>query len=180
MIVTDDDEIAFRARSMRNQGRDPGAGWLAHARLGFNYRLSEINCALGIVQMRRLEQINHKRARVAGWYSQRLADEPRLTMQRIGDEVGMSWFVMVLRLRDEYTQEQRDDILKALSERGVGCNNYFTPIHLQPFYRAQFGYKSGDFPVTEALSARTIALPFHNALSEADVDEVVSALTALL
>ena len=180
MIVTDDDEIAFRARSMRNQGRDPGAGWLAHARLGFNYRLSDINCALGVVQMRRLEEINHKRARVAGWYTQRLADEPRLTMQRIPDEVGMSWFVMVLRLRDEYTQEQRDEILKALRKRGVGCNNYFTPIHLQPFYREQFGYKPGDFPVTEALSARTIALPFHNALREADVDEVVSALTALL
>ncbi|MCH7872380.1 MAG: DegT/DnrJ/EryC1/StrS family aminotransferase [Planctomycetes bacterium] len=152
MIVTDDDEIAFRARSMRNQGRDPGAGWLAHARLGFNYRLSEINCALGVVQMRRLAEINAKRSLVASWYVQRLADEQRVTMQRIGAEVGMSWFVLVLRLNDDYTQAQRDNILDALRQRGIGCNNYFTPIHLQPFYQERFDYQPGDFPITEALS----------------------------
>ena len=165
---------------MRNQGRDPDAGWLAHARLGFNYRLSDINCALGVVQMRRLEEINARRSQIASWYLERLIDERRVTMQRIGDEVGMSWFVLVVRLSDDYTQEQRDNILDALRQRGIGCNNYFTPIHLQPFYQERFDYKAGDFPVTEALSARTIALPFHNGLSEVDVDEVVNTLSGLL
>ena len=176
MIVTNDDEIAFRVRSLRNQGRDPDAGWLQHARLGFNYRLSDINCALGAVQMQRLDAFIETRARVAGWYRQRFADEPRITMMRVPDDVRISWFVMVVRLSDDYAQEDRDRILAKLRAAGIGCSNYFTPIHLQPFYQREHGYKPGDFPVTEALSARTLALPFHNKLSEADVNTVVSEL----
>jgi perosamine synthetase len=180
MVVTNDDELTFRARSLRNQGRDPDAGWLQHARLGFNFRLSDINCAIGVVQMRRLDEIVAKRSQVADWYRQRLADEPRIAFQAVPTEVGMSWFVLVVRLADEYTQENRDRILTRLREAGVACSDYFTPIHLQPFYREQFGYKPGDFPVTEALSARTLALPFHCGLSEGDVDQVVNALRSLL
>lgn len=180
MIVTDDDQVAFLARSMRSQGRDPGAGWLAHARLGFNYRLSEINCALGVVQMRRLEEISAKRAQVAAWYQQALADESRISFQRIPADVQMSWFVMVVRLSDDYTPEKRDDILGGLRKQGIGCSNYFTPIHLQPFYRETWRYKPGNFPITEALSARTIALPFHNKLSESDVQRVASTLRSML
>jgi len=180
MIVTDDDRLASLARSLRNQGRDPEAGWLQHARLGFNYRISDINCAIGIVQMSRLDEILAKRARVAGWYRQRLADEPRVRMMKVPDEVDIAWFVMVLRLADDYEQADRDRILAALRERGIGCSNYFTPIHLQPFYQSDLGYRAGDFPVTEALSARTIALPFHNHLTEEQVDRVVRELRALL
>ena len=180
MVVTSDDEIAFAVRSLRNQGRDPDAGWLAHARLGFNYRLPDINCAIGIEQMRRLDEMLQKRARVARWYVERLADERRIRLQRIPPEVSMSWFVFVVRLADEYSQARRDEILHRLQQRGIGCGNYFTPIHLQPFYRTQFGYEPGDFPLTELLSARTVALPFHNHLSEADVDAVVRELRQLL
>ncbi len=180
MIVTSDDRVAFLCRSLRNQGRDPDAGWLAHARLGFNYRLPDINCAVGIVQMRRLGEILARRARVAQWYVERLCDERRVTLQRIPADVHMSWFVFVVRLGDEYSQQRRDEILAGLAQRGIGCSNYFSPIHLQPFYRERFGYKPGDFPVTEALAARTIALPFHNGVSEADVDRVVAALRSLL
>jgi perosamine synthetase len=180
MVVTNDDQIAFLVRSLRNQGRDPDAGWLQHARLGFNYRISDINCALGIVQMQRLDEILAKRARVAGWYRERLADEPRVTMMKIRDDVQIAWFVMVVRLSDDYSQQDRDQILARLRSTGVACSNYFTPIHLQPFYQEQHGYRPGDFPVTEALSARTVALPFHNHLSEADVDTVVRELRKLL
>lgn len=180
MIVTNDERVAFIARSLRNQGRDPDAGWLAHARLGFNYRMPDINCAMGVVQMKRLDEILSARSRVAGWYVDRLRDERRVTMQRVPEEVDISWFVFVVRLSDEYSQERRDGIMKKLGGQGIGTNNYFTPIHLQPFYREKFGYKPGDFPITEALSARTIALPFHNHLKEADVDRVVKALRALL
>ncbi len=180
MIVTDDDQLAFLTRSLRNQGRDPDAGWLQHARLGFNYRICDLNCALGAAQMQRLDEILSKRARVAGWYQQRLADEPRVAMMRIPDDVQVAWFVMVVRLSDDYSQQDRDRILAGLRQVGVACSNYFTPIHLQPFYQEQHGYKPGDFPITENLSARTVALPFHNHLSEADVDVAVTELRKLL
>jgi perosamine synthetase len=180
MIVTNDDQLAFLSRSMRNQGRDPDAGWLQHARLGYNYRICDINCALGTVQMRRLDEILARRAQVAGWYRQRVVDEPRLTMMHIPEDVQIAWFVMVLRLSDDYAQADRDRILTRLREVGVACSNYFTPIHLQPFYQAQHGYRQGDFPITEALSARTLALPFHNLLGEDDVEAVMTELRKLL
>lgn len=179
MIVTNDDQIARACRVMRNQGRDPGAGWLSHAQLGFNYRLPDINCAIGAVQMRRLDEILAKRARVGGWYLDRLRDEKRVSTQRVPADVRMSWFVMVVKLASDYSREQRDAILHKLNEQGIGCREYFTPIHLQPFYQ-EMGYRQGQFPVTEAVSSRTIALPFHNHLSEADVDRVVAALRKLL
>lgn len=180
MITTDDDTIANLAQSMRNQGRDPEAGWLAHARLGYNYRLPDINCAIGVVQMERVEEILSARERVAGWYRERLADEPRVQMQQVHPKARMSWFVMVVRLIDDYTQDDRDRILSQLRERGIGCNNYFTPIHLQPFYREQFGCKEGDFPITEGLASRTIALPFFGAMTERQVETACTALSELL
>lgn len=180
MIVTNDERIAFLTRSLRNQGRDPDAGWLQHARLGFNARLTDIASALGIAQMRRLDQILARRELVAGWYRQRLADEPRVSLMHVPPEVKISWFVFVVRLADQYSQADRDRILHQLRAAGVQCSNYFTPIHLQPFYRERFGYGPGDFPITEALSARTVALPFHNRLTEADVDRVVRTLRSLL
>ncbi|MGE3180845.1 MAG: DegT/DnrJ/EryC1/StrS family aminotransferase, partial [Phycisphaerae bacterium] len=180
MVVTDDDEIARICRSLRNQGRDPNSGWLAHARLGFNFRLPDINCAVGVEQMRRLDEIIAKRKQVAKWYADRLRGDDRYRMQKVLDEVELNPFVMVVRLSDDYSREQRDQILSALHTRGIGCGNYFTPIHLQPFYREDLGFKEGDFPVTEALSARTVALPFHNHLTESEVDFVVDTFQGLL
>lgn len=179
MVVTNDDKLAFIARSARSQGRDPEAGWLQHARLGFNYRLPDINCAIGIVQMKRCDEILAKRAQVAAWYQERWAGDSRVSMQRIPSEVKMSWFVMVVRLADNYSQAHRDMMLKRLNERGIGCRDYFTPIHLQPFYQ-EIGYRQGQFPITEALSSRTISLPFHNGLSEGDVERVVKEFKSLL
>lgn len=180
MVVTDDDAIAEIVRSVRNQGRGSDGAWLTHVRLGYNYRLPDINCAIGIEQMRRLDEILQRRSQVAGWYLERLRDESRLMLQKHLPGVKLSWFVFVVRLTDDYTQQDRDRILNELRRRGIGCSNYFTPIHLQPFYRERFGYRPGAFPLTEALSARTIALPFHNRLSEQDVDRVVRTLRELL
>jgi perosamine synthetase len=180
MIVTDDDRIAGLCRSMRNQGRDAEGGWLAHARFGYNYRLSDIQCAMGLAQLRRIEQLLAVRNRVAKWYQERLCEEPRLRLQRIRPDVEMSWFVFVVRLAESYTQEDRDRILRGLRERGIGCSNYFAPIHLQPFYVERFGYRAGMFPKCEALAARTIALPFHHELTESDVDCVCRELGDLL
>lgn len=180
MIVTNDDQIAFVCRSLRNQGRDPDAGWLAHARLGFNYRLPDINCAVGIEQMKRLDEIIAKRKRVAGWYHAQLEGDKRYSTQALLPGVELHPFVMVVKLSDEYTREKRDAILNNLKARKIGCNNYFTPLHLQPFYVRDHGYREGQFPICESVSARTIALPFHNHLTEADVAHVVKVFKTLL
>jgi perosamine synthetase len=180
MIVTSDEQIADLARSYRNQGRDTGGGWLAHPRMGYNYRMCDINAALGLVQLGRIDEIMAARTQVARWYQERLADETRLSLQKIHPDVGMSWFVFVVRLNDDYTQEQRDSLLVALRDRGIGCSNYFVPIHLQQFYQDDYGCREGDFPICEALAARTMALPFHHELTEADVDRVCRELRSLL
>jgi len=180
MVVANDEHIHQMVVSLRNQGRDTQGGWLAHARLGYNFRISEINCALGIAQMKRIDEILAKRDRVAGYYLKRLRDEPRVCLQKIHPDCRISWFVLVVRLDDRYTRADRDRMLDELRSQGIQCSNYFPPIHLQPFYQEQFGYKSGDFPICEALSDRTVALPFHGLLTEQEVDTVCKALHRLL
>lgn len=180
MITTNDDELARLCRSMRNQGRDTGMGWLSHERLGYNYRMSDIQAAIGVEQVHRIDEILGKRAQVAAWYRERLKDESRIEWQANDPECKRSWFVFVIKLADDYSEAQRNNMIAALRERGIGCSNYFAPIHLQPFYMKQFGYKPGDFPVCERVAARTIALPFHNALTQSDIDEVCATIESLL
>lgn len=180
MITTNDDELARLCRSMRNQGRDTGMGWLSHERLGYNYRMSDIQAAIGVEQVRRIDEILAKRDQVAAWYQDRLKDESRIEWQHNDPECRRSWFVFVIKLADDYSEEQRNNLIANLRERGIGCSNYFAPIHLQPFYMSEFGYKKGDFPVCERVAARTIALPFHNRVTQSDIDEVCSTLESLL
>ena len=180
VVATNDDGVAALWRSMRNQGRSESAAWLQHERLGYNYRLSDINCALGLGQLARLPGMLAKRERVAGWYAERLKGLPDVVVPEARAGERISWFVYVVRLGDRFSREDRDRVLAELRERGIGCGNYFTPIHLQPFYREMFGFKEGDFPVTESVAARTIALPFYNELSEEQVDEVVASLARAL
>jgi perosamine synthetase len=179
MIVTDDDRFADLCSSLRNQGRDAGAGWLAHARLGYNYRLADINAALGLAQLKRLPEFLRMRSEVARRYLEKLARLEELVLPAPYEDGELSWFVFVVRLADRFTQRDRDAVLESLRRDGIGCNNYFTPIHLQPFYR-ELGYKPGDFPVCEKVSARTIALPFYNRLAEKDQDLVVATLKSAL
>jgi len=183
IIITDDDALADSCRSLRNQGRAPGAAWLAHDRVGYNYRLSDINCALGIAQLARIEEFVEKRARVADRYTKLLAGEDRVITPKTPAGCKMSWFVYVIRLADRYTQQQRDTLIQKLHARGIQVSNYFPPMYLQPFLVDRFGYKKGDYPVTDAVAKSTMALPFHNNLSEADAklvcDELKSALDKL-
>ena len=180
VVVTDNENIALLCRSLRNQGRDDDSSWLAHARLGYNYRLSDINCALGLAQLERIDEILEKRARVAEMYNQRIKDAEGIRIPFVSGNIKMSWFVYVVLLDEKYDREDRDRILLGLRERGIGCNNYFVPIHLQPFYMEMFGYKKGDFPITEYTAERTIALPFYNNLQEQQIDYVVQSLKTLL
>ena len=178
MIVTNEEKIASLCRSLRNQGRDDGMGWLAHKRLGYNYRLSDINCALGIAQLERIDEMLQKREMVAARYNDLLKDIVNTPETMAGSK--RSWFVYVVRLGESYSKKDRDEILKKLSEKGIGCNNYFPPIHLQPFYREMFGYKESDFVITESVSERTIALPFHNNLKEEEIRYVVDNLKTIV
>jgi perosamine synthetase len=149
---------------------------LSHARLGYNYRLADINAAVGVVQMKRLEAIVEARQRVAHEYISMLLDEPHLILPTIDDETTMSWFVFVVRLTGDLDATDRDAILAYLRNHHIGCSNYFPPIHLQPFYMAEHGFKRGDFPMTEYVADRTIALPFHNRLTRMEVERVVHHL----
>lgn len=198
MITTDDDAIAEACRSLRNQGRDAGSGWLAHQRLGYNFRMSDINAALGLAQLQRIDEVFDARSKVRCWYLARLpmdlgisselheaheelpGEAKRVRWQRSHMHGETSWFVFVIRLGDQYTQADRDRILTELRARGIGCSNYFAPIHLQPFYVERFGFKVGDFPTCEHVAARTIALPFHHELTKNDVDRVCRELMSLL
>jgi perosamine synthetase len=176
MIVTDDKKIAMLCKSMRNQGRSEEGKWLQHERLGFNYRISDINCALGIAQLERIEEILAKREWVARKYNQRLEGVEELITPKFYDDKKISWFVYVVRLSDKYDMDGRDAILKKLRQQGIGCSDYFSPIHLQPFYKKKFGFRHGDFPVTERVSERTIALPFYNNLEEEQIEIVCERL----
>lgn len=180
VIVTSDEEIAKLCISMRNQGRDEGDSWLQHGRLGYNYRISDMNCALGIAQLERLDEILEKRQKVAQMYNQRLKGLREVKTPYVSSYVKMSWFVYVVQLSNSYTQEDRDRILEESEKRGIGCSNYFTPIHLQPFYREMFGFEEGDFPITEKVSKSTIALPFYNNLAEKQIDYVCENLKETL
>jgi perosamine synthetase len=182
VVVTDNDNIADLCRAMRNQGRGEGDQWLQHSCLGYNYRISEINCALGLAQLERIDKIIEARARVARLYNERLETVNDITVPPLEirkDNSKISHFVYVIRLSENYTRKDRDGILNILQAKGIGCSNYFTPIHLMPMYR-ELGYQEGQFPVTESVAARTIALPFYNRLTESEIDYIVKQLRELL
>jgi perosamine synthetase len=179
MIVTDDDYFADTCQSLRNQGRD-GMNWLAHARLGFNYRLSEINAALGVAQVSRLDQILENRRQVAQWYMERLMTNRYLILPTLQDDTHMSWFVFVVRLNDLFEPGERDQIIRELRSQNIGCSNYFPPIHLQPYMQQQLNTKIGDMPICEYVAARTLALPFFTRMTERQVDHVCEMLEKTL
>jgi len=181
VIVTDDAKIAARCRSWRNQGRSEADGWLEHDSLGYNYRLSELNCALGISQFSRLPEILAARTRVAELYDEILRDCSDVAAPALTEPGAViSWFVYVVRLSDEFDRTDRNHVIATLQQQGIGCRNYFPPIHLQPLYRNAFGFGPGDFPVAEHVADRTIALPFFNRLSAGEISSVCNSLQAAL
>jgi perosamine synthetase len=174
MVTLGDAALKERIDSERNQGRAPDMGWLDHDRLGFNYRLTDIACAIGLVQLRRLDGMLADRARVAGWYREALAGVEGLELpcpDAGGDRRG--WFVFVVQVPRE---RDRDEVIRALRARGVQCKPYLPAIHLMSFYRERFGHREGEFPVCEDVAARSLALPFFPAMTEGQVARVAAAL----
>ena len=177
-LVSPSAEIKERVDSERNQGRAPDMGWLDHDRLGFNYRLSDIACALGLAQLERLDAMLADRARVAALYGEALAGVEGLELpcsDRDGDR--RSWFVYVVQLPPG---ADRDATVRAMRERGIDTKPYLPAIHLMSFYRERFGHRAGEFPVCEDVAARSLALPFFPELTEGQVARVAHNLAELL
>jgi perosamine synthetase len=163
-----------RIDSERNQGRAPDMGWLDHDRLGFNYRLDDLSCALGIAQLERLDDLLAERSRVAAVYNDALADVEGLDLpcpDAGGDR--RSWFVYVVQLPPGV---ERDAAVVALRERGVDSKPYLPAIHLYSFYRERFGHREGEFPVCEDVARRSLALPFFPGLTEGQAERVIDAV----
>jgi dTDP-4-amino-4,6-dideoxygalactose transaminase len=178
MIVTNRQDWAQLFYSLRNQGRDVFDAWLNHSRLGYNYRLDEMSAALGLSQLGRLDELLSNRERVAGWYNERLASLEGIEVPTIAPTTTrMSWFVYTVRITHP---AGRDVVIRELLEEGIPSRPYFTPIHLQPFYRGIFGYARGDFPATEYLGDVSLALPFSGVMTEEQVDYVCDALRRIL
>jgi perosamine synthetase len=177
MMVSDDLAVVARLRSERNQGRAADMGWLDHGGLGFNYRLSDVASALGVAQVEKLDRMLASRARVAGLYEQGLSalDGVKTPSAGRGNEL-RSWFVYTVQLPEE---TDRDATIASLAEGGVSSKAYLPCIHLFPHLR-ELGYREGQFPVAEAASARSLALPFFPAMSESQVSQVCEALAESL
>jgi len=178
MIITDDDQAANMIRALRNQGRSPGDTWLQHTYLGYNYRLPEMSAALGWVQMSRLDEMLDKREQVAHWYEEGLRDVPDVEIPTIvPSTTRMSWFVYVIRFAPKLN---RDALSTALKMRGIPNRPYFIPIHLQPYMVERFGYQTGDFPNTEDLGNRGLAIPFSGVMTEEQVVTVCEAVREVM
>lgn len=176
MILTNSQEFADLCRSLASHGRKVKNGkWLEHVRLGYNYRLNEMSCAVGLSQVRRINETVKKRQHVASLYNKKLRGLKNIEIPYVAENVKMHWWIYVIKMSGDLG-DKRDEIMKKLSEKGIGCRDYFKSIHLQPFYVKKFGYKRGDYPIAESASDRTIALPFFNNLKEKDIDRVVKVL----
>jgi perosamine synthetase len=184
MVVCPDATIKDRVDSERNQGRAADMGWLDHDRLGFNYRLSELACALGLAQLERLDALLAARVALAASYEHRLAATDRPAAldglelpcpDADGDR--RSPFAYVVQVPRGV---ERDAVITELRARGIDSKPYLPAIHLMTFYRERFGHREGELPVCEDVARRSLAMPFFPGLSESDVDRVCEALAAAL
>ena len=172
VVLTDDDALYLLLKSLTNQGRSDDGAWLVHSRLGFNYRLSDVHAAIGIAQIERLDWMQDARARIAGRYQARMASVDGVTPMYEGPQ-RRSWFVYAPRLDPDL---DRDAIIGRLEAEGVSAKPYLPCIHLQPYYRTDHGHAPGELPVTEEISASTIALPFFCEMTDEQVDRVCDTM----
>lgn len=188
VLITSDEKVAAFARRLRNQGRDPALDWDQHTDVGFSYRLSDINCALGISQLDRVEAVVQKRQKLAEAYDQALDKMGEIVRPPLSSSVGrISWFVYPIRLAAEFDLRERDLICEAMLRKGIGTGRYFAPLHRQPVLRTHLFAKdakewgtrsrsSSTLSQAEFVADRLIALPFFNELTEAEIQEVCGAL----
>jgi perosamine synthetase len=178
MVTTANAEVKERADSERNQGRAPDMDWLDHDRLGFNYRLSDLACALGLAQLEHLDDMLAGRARAAASYADALTGIEGLSLPcPEAGRVRRGWFVYVVQLPHVF---DRDTVVRAMHERGIPTKPYFPAVHLMSFYRERFGHREGEFPVCEDVAARSIALPFFPEMTDGQIERVAETLRDVL
>jgi perosamine synthetase len=178
MIVTNSKKIVTTCMELRNQGRALNSAWLEHKVLGYNYRLNEMSATLGVSQLFRIDKSIARNRRIAGWYDKYLAPYAHLVKTPQATEHNThSYFVYVVQILGA---KKRDRVIDELRKRSIGSRPYLPSIHMFEFYRKRFGYKKGDFPISEAVSERSMALPIYHGLSEKDVQFIVKTLVSIL
>jgi perosamine synthetase len=174
VLTTADRKFADHARRLRNQGRDPALDWYQQSEVGYSYRLSEMNCALGVEQLKRIELIVERRQKLAQLYDQKLAEIPEVIHPPLTkNHSKISWFVYIVQLTADFNVADRDSICTAMASRGIATARYFAPLHRQPIAQ---GLATHPLPHTEFVADRVIALPFFNELTELEIEEVCLAL----
>jgi perosamine synthetase len=179
-VVTSNPDIAIKIRKLRNQGREDSESWFQHSELGYNYRISDINCALGVEQLRRIDTILDRRETIARKYDQLLSGNPNVKLPALGlPGRKISWFVYTVRLSGRFDQVHRDWIVDKMKSRGIAVGRYFAPIHLQPIYKS-CSHEKVVLPVTEFHASRALALPFFNGIQDGEIGEVCETLLELI
>ena len=169
IILTNNPQINAYCKSATNQGRSDNLQWLTHDKLGFNYRLDEMSAALGVSQLRKIDYLIKRRKEIAHEYTKRLASIQQIQVPTVQQKNRSTWFVYAIKV----AAEKRNELIEHLRNNEIQSKAYFSPaIHLQPFYISEYGYKQGDFPVTESLSNQTLVLPFYPELTLAEIDQV--------
>ncbi|HLV95585.1 MAG TPA: DegT/DnrJ/EryC1/StrS family aminotransferase [Candidatus Acidoferrales bacterium] len=180
MIVTNDARLARVCRSLRNQGRDESAAWLRHERLGYNYRLSELHCALGLAQLERIDELLAAREQVALGYARLLSGIPRIALPCDPPDRKRSWFVYVIRVVGPSASSLRRKLIEGLRTRGIACQTYFPAIHLQPYFRGVPLTPVRPLPQTESASDSCVALPFFSSMTSEQTEEVCTAVREIV
>lgn len=179
MLVTHDKKVYELAKSLRNQGRAPNMQWLDHDRLGFNYRIDEMSAAMGVAQLQQLSLSIRERQKIAAWYKKHFAPYKEwIITPVVAAENKHTYFVYVVQVRKKSIK--RDDLIVRLAKKGVGSKPYLPSIHLFSFYKKLLGTRRGDFPISEKVSSRTLALPIYVGLTEKDIQSIVRTLIACL
>jgi perosamine synthetase len=179
MVVTDRKDIYNLCCSLRNQGRTEDMQWLDHERLGYNYRMDELSAALGLAQLKRIDWLIEERQKVARFYGEYLKNFSDLVQVPVTASFNTNtWFVYVVKIKNK--KINRDEIIKRLRQEGISSKPYLPSIHLFDFYRKEFSYKEGDFPVSEDVSRYSLALPFYVGLKKKDIGYIVNKLINIL
>ena len=184
MVTTSDPKLAQKLRRFRNHGIDSDArqrqlegGWMYRMiELGYNYRLSDINCALGLSQLHKLDANLARRRGIAARYNDAFSRLPAVIVPRVRADAIPAWHLYPLRLDLPRLRAGRAEVFSALRAENIGVNVHYIPVHLHPYYRDRFGFKDGEFPVAEGAYEALISLPMFHAMSDADVEDVTSAV----
>ena len=178
IIVTNDKKTYQLCKSLRNQGRSDNMQWLLHERLGYNYRLDEISCTLGIVQLKKIKSLIRERQEICNEYNKQLKNVPEVQIPLTAKNNIHTWFVYTIRLKKNIN---RNKVIKEMAKKGIACKAYFDiPIHLQPFYKKQYEYKKGDFPVCEDVCNSVITLPLYIGLTKKDIIRICNILKSVI